>query len=174
MSFWHLKPQRCTVHFLSCSYTVWDGCFLSVCAAFLKRSAAFCLFIITNSQPGFIVCAALFGRWKSFFSKLSSGVYVETSNALQLFHPPPLQYKSLAYSSCVHYSCEGYYEGRMMVILFLFESWSTVLWNEGWLELTEKWETRSKKKIIFPDEGFRLFLKSCVLKQSRAAAELAF
>lgn len=55
---------------------------LSVWCIF-NRSAVFCIFIIANSQLGFIVCEGFFWRWKSM---LCSGVYVKTSNALQLFY----------------------------------------------------------------------------------------
>lgn len=92
--FLHLKPQSIRqnekftcyhTHMLECQICLSQMFSLSLWCIF-NRSAVFCLFIISNSQPGFIVCEGLFGRWKSFFPELCSGVYVKTSNALQLFY----------------------------------------------------------------------------------------
>lgn len=74
------KFTRCHSHI---NQTVWSQMFsLSVRCVF-NRSAVFCVFIIANSLPGFIVFEGFFWRWKSM---LCSGGYVKTSNALQLFY----------------------------------------------------------------------------------------
>lgn len=92
--FLHLKPQciRLNEKF-TCYHTHMPEYQISLSQMFslspwciFKCSAVFCLFIISNGQPGFIVCEGLFWEMKVLFPKLCSGVYVKTSNALQLFY----------------------------------------------------------------------------------------
>lgn len=129
---------------------------LSVWCIF-NRSAVFCLFIVSNSQRGFIVCEGFFGEgvggWKSFlFEAVHWGLCGNIKRASIILFPPILL-NLLAYSSCPHYSYVGYWEGCMMVIHdlcphtesvlltapsgFCFKkAWLTSRWNEEQLLLT--------------------------------------
>lgn len=163
MPFWEFFTSKASVvqalkrkvHFLSYSYALLSDifgarCVLRVCDAFLNRSAVFCLFIISNSQLGCIVCEGLFERWKSFFQAVLWGL-CETSNALQLLHTVECIIEciiSMIYPSCVHYSFVAYCESCMMIIYSLCLLWCCAAWSFVGLLFEQKLINVKKKGML--------------------------